>query len=89
MAHVLKLIGTYERRRRFWRNVAVGGRLDCWPWDGETGADGRGRFRMAPADVRAYELVNGRLPPGARLEHLCGTAGCVNPGHMRVVEPTA
>ena len=77
-----RLLRRYERGRRFWRQVDVRGRDECWPWLG--GADAG----YAGADVRAYELVRGaRLPRGARLVHRCGQARCVNPDHMDVELP--
>jgi hypothetical protein len=83
VAYLVHLIRRYERGRRFWRNVDVRGRQDCWPWRGNYEAPAGG------ADIRAWELARGPLPSGASLAHSCGHAGCVNPEHMRVVAPGA
>lgn len=76
MARILTLVRRFERDRRFWRRVDVGARDECWTWRGP-GDSG--------ADVRAYELMRGPLPPGARLVHRCANPRCVNPDHMDVV----
>jgi hypothetical protein len=78
VARLLDQIRRFERDRRFWREVDVGGREDCWPWHG-------GAMPRRGADVHAYELVRGPVPPGARLVHRCGDDRCVNPEHMDVV----
>lgn len=85
---VVRLIRRYERRRRFWRQVEVLGPEECWPWRGRTDAHGHGVYDGAMAHERAYELARRSLPPGAWLERRCGTAGCVNPRHFELREPT-
>lgn len=82
---VIGLIRRFERRRRFWRLVDVGGPDDCWPWLGRTGPDGGVLSDGRPAVARAFELASGsRLPPHAAVEHRCGHAWCVNPHHLTV-----
>ncbi len=80
MARLAELMRRYERGRRFWRHVEVGGREDCWEW---SGADSESEAAAA----HAYQLVRGALPPGARLMHRCGSTHCMNPEHMDVVYP--
>jgi HNH endonuclease len=68
----------------------------CWVWDrglngagyGETvlgprqpGTTGRRRF----VHVVAYEMVNGLVPPGLELDHLCRVRACFNPSHLQAV----
>jgi hypothetical protein len=79
---MLDRIRIYERGRRFWRLVDVGGRDECWHWRGPVDRDGRTWFGRLPADQHAYELMRGPLPFGARLRHCCGDGRCVNPDHM-------
>ena len=79
---MLDRMRTYERGRRFWRLVDVGGRDDCWAWRGPLDPDGRAWFGRRPADLHAYELARGPLPTGAQLRHRCGDGRCVNPDHM-------
>jgi hypothetical protein len=65
---VLALIRRYERRRRFWRRVLVGGPDECWPWLGRTDRNGDGVHEGRPAPGYAYELAGRPLPSGASLE---------------------
>jgi hypothetical protein len=80
---LLQSIRRYERRRRFWRLVQVGGPDDCWPWLGTVDADGFGLFEGMRADTMAYRIARGR-PAGAgrAVIHRCGDTRCVNPEHM-------
>jgi hypothetical protein len=77
----------YERRRRFWRNVRVGGPEDCWLWLGRTNSRGQGVYDGGLAPEQAYALARGALPPGAWLERRCGDPQCVNPYHHEVHTP--
>jgi hypothetical protein len=79
---VVALVRRYERRRRFWRNVRVGGPDDCWPWLGKTDAGGLALYRGRPACETAWELSVRQPAPGASLQHRCGHAWCVNPRHL-------
>lgn len=45
-------------------------------WDGRT---------MRSAHILAWERVNGPLPPGQELDHLCSQRDCVNPDHLEAV----
>jgi hypothetical protein len=76
----------------FWNKVQVGGPDDCWLWTsrvhrgyGEWSTrDGRGR-RHFRAHRAAYILVNGEIPAGLVLDHLCRNRLCVNPKHLEPV----
>jgi hypothetical protein len=87
MSQLLRQLRRYERRRRVWRRVDVGGRGDCWPWTGDVDATGEPVHRDRPAAEVVYALVRGPLPPGAHLERRCPDRLCVNPEHMTVVPP--
>jgi hypothetical protein len=80
--NIFGLIRRYERRRRFWRNVRVGGPDDCWPWLGPTDENGHGLSNGRLAHERAWELSGRSLPSGVSLEHRCGHPWCVNPHHL-------
>jgi hypothetical protein len=78
---------------RFWKKVAVGGRDECWLWQGAT-ANGYGRAYSRVRDGKyfvdgahriAYELTNGPIPDGLQIDHLCRNRLCVNPTHLEVV----
>ena len=79
-----RLLRRYERGRRFWRHVRVGARDECWLWQGDVDAEGRGVYGDARADARAYELALGE-EPGSALAHSCGEPRCVNPEHLEPV----
>lgn len=47
----------------------------------------RSAGRILKAHRVAWELVNGSIPEGLVIDHLCRVRNCVNPAHMRVVTP--
>lgn len=67
----------------FWHNVDKSGQ--CWPWQGST-TGGYGVFRHNNKNIRshrvAYEIVNGRIPPGMFVRHYCDNHLCCNPEHL-------
>ena len=73
---------------RFWKKVK---KTDtCWIWIGAKSEQGYGRFiaqsgRVLQAHRFAYELMNGVIPEGMELDHLCKNPSCVNPSHLEVV----
>lgn len=82
-----------EKRFRAKYQVSDNG---CWEWLAGTRGDGYGLFHLAPtggsctargvrAHRYAYEAVNGPIPTGMVLDHLCRNRRCVNPEHMEVV----
>ena len=72
---------------RFWLYVDMSG--DCWLWTGAKTP--YGVFTLAisrvsiGAHVYAYELVNGPVPAGLELDHLCRNPPCVRPSHLEAV----
>lgn len=74
---------------RFWSKVD---QTDtCWKW-ASTKRFGYGQFQTGgrnapklPSHKFAYELVNGPVPEGKILDHVCHDRSCVNPGHLRLV----
>jgi|SRR5882724_3009403 len=73
----------------FWNKVAVGEPEGCWYWVGSMASEGYGRFKMSGKEFFAhrvsYELVNGYIPVGLHLDHLCRNRACVNPIHLEAV----
>ncbi len=73
---------------RFWRHVEWSD--GCWLWLGGTSGTGYGRFydgeRMVSAHRFSYELINGPIPEGRVIDHLCRTTLCVRQDHLEVVE---
>ena len=84
--------GKYELLRgvpveeRFWHKVDRSG--DCWLWTGVVHRKGYGQFgdgqRIVQAHRFSYELVNGQIPEGMQIDHMCHTRRCVNPEHLRL-----
>lgn len=77
---------------RFWPKVRKTG--TCWIWTAFIDDSGHGRFGVREADGKhhmrmahrfAWELVNGPVPAGYVLDHLCENTACVNPAHLEPV----
>lgn len=77
---------------RFWRNVdAPECFSECWAWTGAKNRKGYGEFWISGRTRRAHRLawamINGPIPSGLVINHLCNTPSCVNVDHMEVVTP--
>jgi hypothetical protein len=65
----------------------------CWIWTGAMMGQGYGHFwvpnrkEMVGAHVYAYERVNGAIPLGYQIDHVCRNRKCVRPDHLEVVTP--
>lgn len=72
---------------RLWTKVNK--TAECWEWTAGRNTDGYGSFRingaMAGAHRVIYELLNGEIPEGLELDHLCRNKICVNPYHLEPV----
>lgn len=64
---------------------------NCWLWTGALSKEGYGKFcidrKNRGAHVVAYEQVNGPVPDGLELDHLCRVRHCVRPSHLEAVTP--
>jgi hypothetical protein len=65
---------------------------DCWIWTAAIhprGGYGQvkdlSRGRMTYAHRVVYEAVNGSIPDGLEIDHLCNLRACVNPEHLEAV----
>lgn len=60
----------------------------CWLWTGAT-AKGWGQImdagKCVPCHRVVYEHVNGPIPDGLQIDHLCRVRNCVNPMHLEAV----
>lgn len=84
-------------QQRFWSKVNKNGPIPiyaprlgcCWLWTASTNGWGYGRFkdntRLVGAHRWAYESVNGPIPEGLQLDHLCRTRLCVRSSHLEAV----
>jgi len=71
----------------FWNKISVRG--ECWDWIGASHESGYGLFRIGGKMKRThrivYELVNGPIPIGLQIDHLCRNTRCCNPSHLEAV----
>lgn len=63
----------------------------CWLFTGQTDRKGYARLKITGTTVSVFahrymwELVNGPVPEGLQLDHLCRRRNCVNPAHLEPV----
>lgn len=72
---------------KFWDRIYFAG--NCWLWKGATNR-GYGRFHVSrgkqrPVHRMTWEVINGPVPSGKNLDHLCRNKTCVNPSHLECV----
>lgn len=76
-----------DTETRFWAKVNKTN--DCWLWIGWHTSLNYGLIKINGKSVLAhrysYELVNGKIPNGKVLDHLCRTPACVRPAHLEAV----
>ncbi len=64
-------------RIRFWEKVRIVPGIPCWIWVGSTVRNGYGQFRNGGRKIYAHryfdELVNGPMPSGQEIHHVCGS----------------
>lgn len=81
--------GPYKKIR--WLPEDRGYKTDCHVWQLSVGVKGYGgeydtnRRRMVAAHILAWERVNGPVPTGHELDHLCKQRDCVRVDHLQVV----
>jgi hypothetical protein len=66
-----------------------GHRTPCWIWQKAIGKTGYGNTYVDGTTRNAhrvyYERVQGPIPDGKQLDHLCRVRACVNPDHLEPV----
>lgn len=78
-----------SRARYFVRHVRTDDN-GCWTWTGGKTWDGYGLFNIptrgtVKAHRFAYEAINGSIPDGLEIDHLCRNRACVRPSHLEAV----
>ena len=75
---------------RFERSFVPEPNTGCWLWLAHL-EKGYGRMSVAGkrqfAHRLSYEHVNGLIPNGLQVDHLCRVPCCVNPDHLEAVTP--
>lgn len=78
-----------SKEERFWMKVDRRSDDQCWEWQASLNQSGYGWAsvdgRSILAHRLAYELVNGPIPYGLDIDHLCFNRRCVNPAHLEAV----
>ncbi len=77
----------HDFSNRFWSKVDKTGA--CWNWIAGRSGSGYGSFLLNGsyrcAHVVSWEAVNGDVPDGMELDHLCRNQLCVRPDHLEPV----
>lgn len=76
---------------RFWSKVEKSD--GCWLWTGALSSNGYGSFGIGnkknqSAHLFVYQLMNGAVPGGYYIDHLCMNKACVRPDHLEAVTPS-
>lgn len=73
-------------RERLLSKTLIDFESGCWQWTASKNQYGYGQFYidgfMLRAHRAAYELIEGPIPDGLELDHLCKNRGCINPAHL-------
>jgi len=75
---------------RFWKRVEK--TETCWLWTGTRNSAGYGQLTGKLSARRCYlrahrvsfEIVNGPIPDGMLVDHICQVRSCVRPDHLRL-----
>lgn len=78
-------------RDRLLSKAIINWQTGCWEWSGLKMPSGYGQISENGihriAHRVAYELIEGPIPDGLQLDHLCRVRHCMNPAHLEPVTP--
>ena len=81
------VIDKFNHSARFWTKVDK--TETCWLWTPPLDDSGYGKFSVSGKKVGAhrwaYEEINGAIPDGLQIDHLCRVRNCVRPDHLEAV----
>lgn len=73
------------------QRIDIRGPDECWPWLLSAGSHGYGQAwtgsKVTVAHRMAWEAVNGPIPKGMWIDHICLLRKCCNPAHLRILTP--
>lgn len=85
--HHSRVVFTVPLADRIWQYVDK--TETCWLWTGSRNRHGYGRVSVEGRTIDAHralwEMLNGPVPTGLELDHLCRVRACVNPDHLEPV----
>ena len=90
---MLKVEFSPKEYKRFFENIIVDKKTNCWNWIGAKDQQGYGQgfYRGKKERVHRviYALFKGKIPRGKtiQLDHLCRNHPCCNPKHLELVTP--
>lgn len=80
--------------KRFLEKIRPVPKSECIEWIGAIDNHGYGAFRSplnkggtSKAHRVSYWLHRGPVPPGMHIDHICRFTRCVNPYHLRLLDP--
>lgn len=73
---------------RFEANISYEPMSGCWLWVGWIDGHGYGLISNKNHAIAAHRvswmLINGPIPDGLQIDHMCHNPRCVNPSHLRL-----
>lgn len=57
----------------------------CWEWQAKLNKQGYAQFGRTYVHRLTYQALEGPIPDGLELDHLCQNPACGNPGHLEPV----
>lgn len=74
---------------RFYSKVDDDSDSLCWNWTAGKNQNGYGMFKLYGGTMMAHRaawlMLEGEIPDGMELDHLCRNRSCVNPDHLQPV----
>ena len=76
-----------EPIQAFLSHIDMGNVLGCWLWMAHCKSNGYGEMYVNRKPVYPhrwiYEYLNGEIPKGQHIHHVCNNPRCVNPSHLK------